>query len=289
MDIIHLNDWMTTPNIKIGTKITSTDEDAVYHSHAFYEIFYITEGSIKHYYDGQSETLETGDIVFLRLNDAHKFIREHGKPCGHRDIVISEDQYKKSCDYIDPSLLSKLKLLPKPFKTKIDFERIKHFEKAIDKIFNVPMSEIELKKKFINIFLIDLLKIFVEDEIKNTLNYPAWLNDLISRFHMSQHLKSGLVEIVKPYSFNESYMCRVFKKYMGVTMSQYLCQTRLAYAANLLQFSDAKIATIALDVGFASVSYFNTQFEKQFKCTPKVFRKAQRKNDSSKIYSHETE
>ena len=39
-EIDILPDWMTTPEIKMGTKITADNSDGGMHMHNFYEIFY---------------------------------------------------------------------------------------------------------------------------------------------------------------------------------------------------------------------------------------------------------
>ena len=50
--------------------------DRYYHSHDFYEIFYITSGKILHSLNNRTETLTLGDVRFLRPGDVHCFLRE---------------------------------------------------------------------------------------------------------------------------------------------------------------------------------------------------------------------
>ena len=69
--------------------------DNYYHSHNFYELFYITGGSIKHSLNNITHELSIGDVVFLRPGDIHCFLREKGNSCSHRDIALTVPLYEK--------------------------------------------------------------------------------------------------------------------------------------------------------------------------------------------------
>jgi AraC-like DNA-binding protein len=90
---------------------------------------------------------------------------------------------------------------------------------------------------------------------------------------MLSYTKNGLDEIIKPFHYNLSYICRVFKKYMGITMSQHLCAIRLQHATILLKTSNKTVAEISNELGFSSISFFNKYFKKRFHITPKNYRK----------------
>jgi len=72
---------------------------------------------------------------------------------------------------------------------------------------------------------------------------------------------------------------RRFKKYLGKTPKQFINEVRLENARRLLIETNNTIATIANDTGFADHSYFSRQFQKLFKQSPSVFRKAHCSNN----------
>ncbi len=273
MNCMLLNDWMTMPGINMGAKITSTDEDEVYHSHDFYEIFYILEGNIEHIVNERSQTLETGDIVFLRLNDKHMFKRKNGQICRHRDIIVNKQQFESTCRYIDQSLLEEYSKRAEPLKAHLPFEKIQYFEKKINTLINLSLQKECLNKSvLINILIVELLDIYIQAKIETQNLFPSWFENLLSRFYMSEFMKEGLNKIMEDLNYDKSYICRTFKKLTGITMSQFLCETRLNYAANLIQSTDYSILQICNTVGFSSISYFNEQFKNKFKSTPTAFR-----------------
>ena len=70
--------------------------DRYYHSHNFYELFYITNGTIKHSLNSETDELSMGDVVFLRPGDIHCFLREPDNACAHRDLALTVPLYEKA-------------------------------------------------------------------------------------------------------------------------------------------------------------------------------------------------
>jgi AraC-like DNA-binding protein len=60
---------------------------------------------------------------------------------------------------------------------------------------------------------------------------------------------------------------------MGVTMTEHLNRVRLEYALSMIQNTDKNILTIAQELGFSSISYFNVSFKKKYGISPIKARK----------------
>lgn len=73
-------------------------------------------------------------------------------------------------------------------------------------------------------------------------------------------------------NLSEYYFMRFFKKYLGMTFTEYVNFYRLDIASKLLNSTYKSITEISFETGFNSVSYFNKLFKAQFKVTPKEFR-----------------
>jgi AraC-like DNA-binding protein len=79
---------------------------------------------------------------------------------------------------------------------------------------------------------------------------------------------------------NERYFCRYFKKMTQKTPVEYLNYYRIECAAEELQNSAKPVTEVALDCGFANLSYFIRVFRHWKGQTPGQFRqhcKAQRR------------
>ncbi len=79
-------------------------------------------------------------------------------------------------------------------------------------------------------------------------------------------------DIAQHVALSEYHFARLFKKAFGTTVYQYVRRQRLNGARHLLESTDLPITTIALDVGYASLSAFIQAFGKAFGLTPSHYR-----------------
>ena len=73
-----------------------------------------------------------------------------------------------------------------------------------------------------------------------------------------------------------SHFRAVFKRETGLTVRDFIIQTRLVMAAHLLRNTNNNVIDIALESGFGQISCFNRIFHREFGETPTVFRKKSR-------------
>ena len=273
-EILLLNDWMTTEELPFHSKITEGDDHNVYHTHDFYEIFYVLEGSIDHDINGEKQTLHVGDMVFTNPKDVHSFFREPGNTCKHRDIIIRTDFFQSICRFIGENFLEAYESNQLPKIVNLSLEQIERYEHRITNVILTSSMHSDYRLASMRSLCVSLLNNLIEEEIRHDDQYyPMWFRELLARFHMNEFLKTGLDEILQPFHFSKSYICRTFHKYLGCTMTDYLNDVRLQQAAFLLQYTDETILTISSTIGFSSVSYFNNVFKKKYRLAPSTFRK----------------
>ena len=80
--------------------------------------------------------------------------------------------------------------------------------------------------------------------------------------------------IASAFHYNPRYLCRLFKKETGVSLSDYLAAERLTRAKVLLKETSRTVMDISTEVGFNNVTYFNKLFKSAFGITPTVYRKS---------------
>ena len=266
-----LTDWMTNADNPLCTKITDELDD-VYHKHTFIEIFYVLDGSIEHILNNNSEIINVGDLYFMSTDDAHIFLRKKDTVCSHRDIIITKEFFKSVSDFINPQLQTDLFNKSIPIKAKLDTYELRELEQTVTELTQTPLSNTALRISKMKILLILLLKKFVTSVKQNKNNYPIWFEELLLRFNVTLYLSGGLKEILHPFNFDQSYICRTFKKYMGITMTDFLNEKRIRHAANLMLCTNDTIISIASKVGIQSIAYFNKKFKEIYKVSPRQFR-----------------
>ena len=80
-------------------------------------------------------------------------------------------------------------------------------------------------------------------------------------------------QLASVFHYNKTYLGRVFKQAVGLSIAEYLRTLRLERACVLLKESAVSVTQIAEDCGFASVSYFNRIFKSAKGISPSEYRK----------------
>lgn len=81
-----------------------------------------------------------------------------------------------------------------------------------------------------------------------------------------------LSALASQQSISSAYLSTLFKKETGKTVSEYIREKRIQYAANLLTSTHLQVQTVALHCGIMDVQYFSKVFKKQMGKTPKEYR-----------------
>lgn len=96
-----------------------------------------------------------------------------------------------------------------------------------------------------------------------------------ARFHIEKNILHNLTldEIAARSFVSSCYLSRAFKKMTGAGFSNYIASRKLSVAKSLLQFSDLKINTIALELSWQDANYFCRIFKKETGMAPSDYRK----------------
>lgn len=73
------------------------------------------------------------------------------------------------------------------------------------------------------------------------------------------------------------YLCAVFKRETGKTLSEYIRERRMEYASYLLTTTELQIQTVALHCGIMDVQYFSKLFKREHGLSPTEYRLAHKR------------
>jgi len=98
------------------------------------------------------------------------------------------------------------------------------------------------------------------------------IKDMLSYIQNGYAEEMTLAQIAESANVSENECMRCFRSVIGVSPMQYVRQTRLQKAAELLLLTDRKVTDIGSACGFQEMSYFAKAFRVQYGCTPSQFR-----------------
>ena len=130
------------------------------------------------------------------------------------------------------------------------------------------LSEIDRLHKEMVISYTKLMK-----KTKAPTVYSKPVVQCINYIYAHLHMRITLERLAQEVSLSPAYLSRLFKKEMGVSVSEYISRQKIETAKNMLRYSDYSSAQIASILGYPSQSYFTECFRRSTGMTPVHFAK----------------
>lgn len=268
------HNWLFADEDGICTKISAEDADARAHRHNYYEIFLIISGNVTHNINNKKMVLNSGSLALIRPDDFHSFtfpsidfefynllIAKHvmdlclnflGSGCNYQNLIMT---------VMPPSILltpSETRLLLSAFEQLIILREINKEQ------FNALLRS----------FIVNCItNFFLFYNINPSHNIPDWLNIVTLEMQKKQNYQEGLKALYRISNKSPEYLCRVFKKHLNKTPTEFINDIRIKNAKLTLQYSTLPIIDICSDIGFENISHFYHLFKKETGLSPNEFRK----------------
>lgn len=240
------------------------------HSHEFIEIFYVLSGSAYHTLNGKRGVIETGDLFILRKSDSHFFQKINEQTFIHRDFLTKEENFERVCSSISPLFYSELLSQP-VIHLKITQSQMEDLENLFSYAKLISFSSAEKSDIPLNFSLIKILNIFFNAKIEASSvknNENNLIESILNKLDRPTGLRYTASEVLQDTHYDHAYLCKLFKAYTGMTITQYINKNRLEYANTLIKTSKMPLNEIAYTVGYNNYSYFYRAFLQHFKITP---------------------
>ena len=102
--------------------------------------------------------------------------------------------------------------------------------------------------------------------------YSKQIVKCIDYIHANLQQELRLDTIAEYLNMTPTYLSRLFKKEMNISISAYIKAERLKSAAHLLEYSTYSISEISEYLNFSSQSHFTSSFQELYGLTPKRYR-----------------
>lgn len=260
--------------------------DLAEHSHSTFEIVLFKSGKGLYTTESGVHNINANDIFVFSSNEKH-FITDiyDGEPFSflniHFDPIFVTSSGKSGfseenagiCYSHNSNFCNKLEA------NNQATDKIRNIILNIEKECETRLSEYELAvKNMIFEILIILLREFdykSEDKDKQ-MSYSAVKTVRKVTLYVNEHLceEIYLNDLADIVSLTPNYLCTLFKKTAGVSISDYVNEKRIEKACKLITSGkESNVLGIASECGFNSTASFNKTFKKYTGTTPSAYRK----------------
>lgn len=250
------------------------------HTHDFIEVVYMCSGSTVHIINGNTVTLNTGELLFLRTDAVQEI-----KRAGERDIAVNFFILPQFFDKVlgmlgeeDTPLKS---FVLNGFSRKNTGNSYLHFKVSDilpiqNLVENLLYTLIDDKPNKRNVNQITMGLLFLQlinhtDRLSTEQSTDAVLLEVFK--YIEENYRSGSLNgLAKLLHYDLYWLSREIKRLTGKTYTELLQEKRLSQAAFLLSTTKINIADISVAVGYENVSYFHRLFAKRFGISPREYR-----------------
>lgn len=242
------------------------------HNHNYWELLIMLGGIIIHNYNNKTEYLSKNDIVLLSPEDIHCFYEE--APHNHLHILISKKLFEKVAVASEFDIETYLKSKQKQHIYSLDNEQTANIENIVHSL-QAHNFGAQLQLKLTQILFRTVLNYYlyhyaVKDSFQKT--YSLAFSNIYNILTNKDNISKSVKEIRVMCGYSQSQLYRIFIKYTGQSPILYIQNIKLNYAAQLIKTTDMKIIDISTEVGFNSISNFNTKFKQCYGKTPSKYR-----------------
>ena len=246
-----------------------------HHEHKnYYEIFVMLKGKCNHLLNGKQSIIRAGDAVLIQPNMPHQLLPfDDNTECKYVNITCIDKNF--------PLLLSALSdanhELIQAQTIRLNEQTLNAVNSYIEQIINSQHKQND--HLILSSFFTYLLSIFLFTITNNTqqdvasTQHPAWLKKFLFKLSEIPLEDLQICELYKLSSYSQSAFSIQFKKYMNMTLVQYINQLKLDYACALLSKTDFSLLYITQKIGFVNLGHFDRLFKKKYGMTPSAYRK----------------
>lgn len=231
------------------------------HSHEFYELVLMVSGRSVHRLNGQEHQLMAGDAVLMRPGDWHCFSEEcmvsellslqiEAGEMGRFLVAYGEEALGETrCFHLEPNEVHALEETYRSMAGLDGADCVRQYRILLGQVMQCLLSH----------------------QMRG--GAPLWMRFAMEQMAILPNAAEGVSAFLRVANLSHAQLCRLMKKYYGMTPQQYIKNLRLNLAYEMIQSSAKDILTIAMEVGYSSFSHFQTAFKEKYGVSPSQLRR----------------
>ncbi|WP_059102600.1 AraC family transcriptional regulator [Shouchella shacheensis] len=250
------------------------EEELPNHLHDWNEIIYIHQGTGTLLIDQQLYTVAPGDLFVIPGNTVHRAMPKENNLITSTVIFFHPRVFAHS---LEPELnIIRQARGHKSYHYQLQGEHDQQFERFLGLLRRENTRELEGKAQaiasWVQLCLLEIWRHARSVDGKEEQMMSTSLNRILSFIDAHLHEELSLRELAKREAVSAAHFSRLFKKEIGLNLSDYLLTKRISLAKGLLVESDESIEGIAERCGFRSMPHFYRSFKKMTDMTPRSYR-----------------
>lgn len=250
--IFLINQYLKDVNPReAGEEICRTESKAGPFYRPHYLLHYVLSGSGTFYIDGQRYDAVRGQLAILHPYEVMSHVTNRDDPWHYCWVGFELN--------LDAPVLKNHKILDIPQAEHI-FQSIIRSEQVLQG------KELYLCGKIYE--LLAILQQMEGQTERQTLDTIAKMKNYIDS---NYHLPLTVEKLAQDMHVSRSYLSTVFKRYVGCSPHQYLMDTRLKHAAELLVVERCSVSMAAAQCGYMDIYNFSRMFKKKYGISPSAY------------------
>jgi AraC family cel operon transcriptional repressor len=239
------------------------------HDHDYFEVFLVESGQVQNWINGQMQTLDRGDLLFLRPRDLHRLRAVGPAPNRIINVMFRGGTVAHLVSRYGDDFGGRFFDSPRPVPRvhRLSGVALTNVIAAADKL---QMDRRSLAR--IELFLLSLGSEIAHPREATEEKGPRWFADACRAVRQHELFVQGAPGLIKAAGRSHEHVCRTCKEVLGLTPSAFVNQVRIDYAARMLRSTDRSIREISDDCGIENLSHFYGLFRRQMGVTPRRFR-----------------
>lgn len=246
-----------------------------------YKIFYLLSGNKRFHINEQIHEVNAGDLFLMTSMDWHYFSNFQEEDTHERIIFFISDHYFEQHKTPHTDLRSCFTLADgqRCFKISLSVTEQAHMMHLISKLMNVSGYGADILD---SCYFLELLVFLNQLATRTSAGLPFLktgnaeqaeeLSDILEyiNVHIAEEITAA--SLAAQFFVSETYICRYFKKYSGLTLHKYITAQRIVLSKKLLA-AGASVSDACQQSGFNDYSHFIKVFKKAVGIPPKQFSK----------------
>lgn len=238
------------------------------HCHDYFEVFLTLGGSAKHYVNDIYLDVSRGYLIFIRDKDVHDYIcSEQGFE--FLNLAFDRKNFESLFDFLGEGIDKEgLLSAQNPPTVRLSENETEKLHMRIAELNTIHFSNTAVLKTKMRSLLSEIFTSYFMTLPEENSEIPFWLESAYEKMKMPNNFIIGKQRFYELCGRTREHASRSLSKYYGISISEYVSDLRLCYAANLLNSSNLSATEVCFESGFKNLSWFYVEFENKFGVSP---------------------